>query len=160
MLGFLLALASIALLVRPFLRQMQAASMPSSSLDSLKNVQWQKQQLYDEIKTLILDHDLGNIPGEEYAEKLGAYRLQAAELLRQEEQLLNEVKYLEKEIEDRVLALRISWGTVQGVTTCGECGGERDVNAALCPRCAFASEDGASLAGDPHAEEETSWVEQ
>ena len=161
LLGFLLALASIALLARPFLRrQMQAGPMPSSSVDSLKDVQWLQQQVYDEIKTLILDHDLGNVPSEEYDEKLGAYRLQAADLLRQEKQLLHELEYLEKEIEDRVLALRISWGTVKGVTTCGECGGERDVNAALCPRCEFASEDGAALAGDPHAKEETSWVEQ
>ena len=134
--------------------------MPSSSLDSLKGVQWQQQQVYDEIKTLILDHDLGNVPPEEYDEKLGAYRLQAAELLRQEELLLHEVKYLEKEIEDRVLALRMSWGTVNGVTPCDRCGGERDVNAALCPRCEFASEDGASLAVEPDAKEETSWVEQ
>ena len=81
-------------------------------------------------------------------------------LLRQEELLLHEVKYLEKEIEDRVLALRMSWGTVNGVTPCDRCGGERDVNAALCPRCEFASEDEAGLARDPHAEEETSWVEQ
>ena len=160
MLGFLLALASIALLARPFLRRPQPASLPSSSLDSLKNVQWQQQQVYDEIKTLILDHDLGNIPSQEYDEKLGAYRLQAADLLRQEEQLLHEVRYLEEEIENRVLALRMSWGTVRGVTACGECGEERDVNAALCPRCKFASEDGGRLAGEPHAEGETSWVEQ
>ena len=156
LLGFLLALVSIALLARPFLRQRQPASMPSSSLDSLKNVQWRQQQVYDEIKTLILDHNLGNVPSEEYGEKLGAYRIQAADLLRQEEQLLHETKYLEKEIEDRVLALRMSWGTVNGVIPCDRCGDEIDINASLCPRCEFASEDGAGLTGDPHPEEETS----
>ena len=160
LLGFLLALVSIALLALPFLRQMHTASGSSSSLDSLKDVQWQYQQVYDEIKTLILDYELGNVPPEEYSEKLGAYRLQAASLLRQQEELLHEVEDLEDEIEDKVLALRVSWGTVKQVTICGECGGERDVNAALCPRCEFASEDGTGLAEDPHAEEETSWVEQ
>ena len=133
--------------------------MPSSSLDSLKDVKWLQQQVYDEIKTLILDHDLGNIPPEEYDEKLGAYRIQAADLLRQEEQFLQDLKYVEEEIEDRVLALRISWGAVNGLTTCGECGRERDVNTALCPRCESPSEDGAGLTEDPHTEEETSWVE-
>ena len=160
LLGFLLALVSIALLARPFLRQRHPVSIPSSSFDSLKDVQWQQQQVFDEIKTLILDHDLGNIPPEEYDEKLGTYRIQAADLLRQEEQFLQDLKYLEEEIEDRVLALRISWGAVKGLTTCSECGGERGVNAGLCPRCEFPGKDGGSLAEDPHAEEETSWVEQ
>ena len=160
MIGILLTLVSIALLARPILRQAQTASNSSLSLDSLKEVQWQNQQVYDEIKTLILDYELGNVPPEEYNEKLGAYRLQAGSLLRQQEELLHEAEDLEDEIEDTVLALRMSWGTVKQVTICGECGGERDVSAALCHRCEFANEDGAGLAGDPHAEEETSWVEQ
>ena len=157
-LGFLLALVSIALLARPILRREQTASSTASSLESLEDVQWRHQQVYDEIKTLILDHELGNIPSEEYGEKLGDYRLRAADLLRQQEQLLHELTSLEDEIEDRVLALRMSWGTVKGVTICGGCGGERDLNAVLCPRCELAEEKEVGPEGDSPVEEEASWA--
>ncbi|MDA0989060.1 MAG: hypothetical protein O2783_08100 [Chloroflexi bacterium] len=161
LIGLLITLVSIALLARPILRRVQTTSGSSSLLDSQGDsrgdgVQWQRQQVYDEIKTLILDYELGNIPPEEYNEKLGTYRLQAASLLRQQELLLHESRYLVDEMEDEVLALRISWGTVKEVTTCGECGGERDLNAALCPRCEFQSEDGGSPITTSPSEEETS----
>ncbi|MFH1560177.1 MAG: hypothetical protein ABID84_02025 [Chloroflexota bacterium] len=153
-LGLLLALASIALLARPILRREQTTSSSASSLDSLEDVQWRHQQVYDEIKTLILDYELGNIPPEEYEDRLTAYRLRAADLLRQQEQLLHELTYLEKEIEDRVLALRMSWGTVKRVTICGGCGGERDINATLCPRCDLPGEEEIAPEGDSPVEEE------
>lgn len=160
LIGLLLTLVAIALLARPILRQNRTASGSSSFLDSqgdsrgdtLKGVQWQHQQVYDEIKTLILDYELGNVPPEEYNEKLGDYRLQAASLLRQQELLLHETRYLVDEMEDGVLALRISWGTVKEVTICSECGGERDLNAALCPRCEFQSEDRGGSVADPSVE--------
>jgi hypothetical protein len=163
LIGVLITLVSIALLARPILRQNQIAS-GSSSLDSqgdsrgnaLKGVQWQLQQVYDEIKTLILDYELGNVPPEEYNEKLGDYRLQAASLLRQQGLLFHEARNLFDEMENEVLALRISWGTVRKVTTCGECGGERDLNAALCPRCECQSEDGGSPITTSPSEEEAS----
>ena len=157
-LGLLLALVSIALLARPILRREQTASSPALSLESLEDVQWRLQQVYDEIKTLILDHELGNIPSEEYEEKLGDYRLRAADFLRQQEQLQQELASLEGEIEDTVLALRISRGTVKGVTLCGGCGGERDVNAVLCPRCELAEEKEVGPEGDSSLEEEASWA--
>jgi hypothetical protein len=135
--GFLLALVSIAFLARPFLRRIQPTSESSSSLDSLKDVQWQHQQVYDGIKTLILDYDLGNVPTDEYDKRLGNYRLQAANFLQQEDQFLHEMESLGDGMEDAVLALRMSWGTVNRVTTCVNCGGEMDINVALCPRCEF-----------------------
>jgi len=151
-LGLLLALVSIALLARPILRREQTASSPALSLESLEDVQWRHQQVYDEIKTLILDHELGNIPSEEYAEKLGDYRLWAANLLRQQDQLLHELTSLEDEIEDSVLALRISWGMVKGVSVCDGCGGERALNAVLCPRCELPREEELGPEGDSAVE--------
>lgn len=140
-LGLLLAVGAIALLARPILRRGQTGSGSASTPDSLEDVQWRQQQIYDEIKTLILDHELGNIPSEEYEERLGTYRLRAADLLRQQEQFQHQVRYLEDEIEDRVLALRRSWGTVTGVTICDRCGGEMDLNALICPRCETSREE-------------------
>lgn len=158
-LGLLLALVSIALLAWPILRRKQTASSSTLSLDSLEDVQWRQQQVYDEIKTLILDYELGNIPPEEYEERLGAYRLRAADLLRQQEQLRHELTYLEEELEDSVLALRMSWGTVKGVTICGGCGGETDLQAVLCPRCELPRDGGVAPEGDSPVDEKASWVE-
>ena len=157
LLGLLLALASIALLAWPVLkRRSQADYAPSSSpFDSLSEAQRQRQQVYDEIKTLTLDHDLGHVPSQEYSDRLGAYRLRAASLLRQQERLSQDLSRLTNEIEDEVLALRLSWGTALSVAVCGECGGERDAEALLCPRC----ESPGAEQSDP-AEEEAPWAEQ
>ena len=156
LLGLLLALASIALLAWPILkRRAQADYTPSSPFDSLSEAQRQRQQVYDEIKTLTLDRDLGHVPSQEYSDRLGAYRLRAASLLRQQERLSQGLSRLTREIEDEVLALRMSWGTVQSVTVCGECGGERDAEASLCPRC----ESPGAEQSDP-AEKEAPWAEQ
>ncbi len=156
LLGLLLALASIALLAWPILkRRAQADYTPSSPFDSPSEAQRQRQQVYDEIKTLTLDRDLGHVPSQEYSDRLGAYRLRAASLLRQQERLSQGLSRLTREIEDEALALRMSWGTVQSVTVCGECGGERDAEALLCPRC----ESPGAEQSDP-AEEEAPWAEQ
>jgi hypothetical protein len=160
LLGLLLALASIALLAWPILRRKQTVSSSALSLDSLEDLQWRQHQVYDEIKTLILDYELGNIPPEEYEERLGAYRLGAADLLRQQERLQHELTYLEGELEDRVLALRMSWGTVKAVTICVGCGGEMDLNAVLCPRCELPRDGEVAPEGDSPVDEKASWVEQ
>jgi hypothetical protein len=157
-LGLILALVSIALLARPLLRRQQATSGPALSLESLEDVQWRHQQVYDEMQTLILDYELGNIPSDEYEEKLGGYRLQAADLLRQQDQLLHGLISLEHEMEDTVLSLRMSRGTVKGVTVCGRCGGEMDIDAVLCPRCELASEEEVGHEGDSTAEKKASWA--
>ena len=156
--GLLLALVSIALLARPILRRQQTATGTASSLESMQDVQWRLQQGYDEIKTLILEHELGSVPSAEYDDKLGEYRLWAADLLRQQDQLLHELTSLEEEMEDSALALRMSWGTVKGVTDCGGCGGKMDLNAALCPRCQLAEEEDVGAEGDSPVDEGVSWA--
>lgn len=152
--GIALALVSIALLARPMFSREQTAPRSASDPNPLQDVQWRQQQVYDDIKTVILDHELGNIPPEEYEEMLGTYRLRAADLLRQQEQLLHALTSLEKEIEDKVLALRMSWGTVNEVTVCGRCGGMRDLEAIICPRCELPSEEEVYPTEEHLAEEE------
>lgn len=154
-LGLMLALISIAVLALPMLRREQIAPHSASAPAPLQEVQWRHQQVYDEIKTLILEYDLGNVPPDEYEERMGSHRLRAADLLRQQELLLHEATSLEKEMEDRVLALRVSWGTVKEVTVCGRCGGERDLQAIVCPRCELPSEREAASPEDSPIEEET-----
>ena len=156
--GFLLAVVAIAVLARPILRRGQVAAGSPPLQESLDEVTRRLQQAYANIRSLALDYDLGNVPSEEYEDRLAGYRLQAADLLRQQEQLRRELDGLEDEIEDRVLALRMSWGTVKAKTVCTECGGERDARAVVCPRCEAATEDEPAEGQSPR--KETTWAEQ
>ena len=151
--GLLLALALMVVLARPVLRREVQASGDISSPDFLE-VSRRQQQIYDDIKSLILDHELGNVPPREYRERLETYRLQAANALREQEQLRQTLSGQEEDLEDQALELRRSWGAVKRVNPCEWCGGEVDALAALCPRCEL------PLDGEPSVEEEASWVEQ
>ena len=153
LIGLLLALALIVVLARPVLRRDGGVSGDMSSPDFLEASRRQ-QQIYDDIKSLILDHELGNVPPQEYQERLETYRLQAANALREQEQLRHTLSRQEEELEDQALELRRSWGAVKRVNPCEWCGGEVDALAALCPRCEL------PLDGEPSMEEETPWVEQ
>ena len=133
--GLLLALSFIAILARPILRREPDAPDITKFLSYFEDIQRQRMQVYEGINSLILDSDIGNIPYEEYGEKLSAYRLHAAELLRQQDQLLGEITSLEEEIEDNVIKHRISWGTISEVIACDRCGGQKHLKALFCPRC-------------------------
>ena len=144
LLGLLLAIAAAALIAWPLLRAPRAGPPPTNpgSLGLLREVQRQRRQLYDEIRTLALDIELGNVPAEEYAEAIEAHRLRAALFLRQEDQLTSELVRMMQEIEDEVLALRLANGSVLRTTACSRCGGARDADAEFCPGCEM---DGSGL---------------
>ena len=136
LLGLLLALAAAALIAWPLLRARRAAAPPGpGALDALRETQRLRRQVYDEIRTLDLDRELGHVPNEQYEETLEAHRVRAAILLRQEERIRGELAQLMADVEDDVLALRLASGSVSSTVECAECGGRRDADAALCPRC-------------------------
>ena len=56
------------------------------------------QPIYDAIRTLQLEYQLGNVPEEQYREQLLDYRLQAAQALWEQDQRLDESEELEAEI--------------------------------------------------------------
>ena len=93
-----------------------------------------RSRIYDDIKTLVLDHELGNIPDQEYEEKLAAYRIDAARAIRDQEQLQQAQASLEDDLEREVLELRRSWGSVTETTTCAVCGREMDAAAGAVPK--------------------------
>ena len=139
--NLLLVLVSVVVLAWPILRGRQAASSSTSPLDSLEEVLKRRQRIYDEIQTLVLDHEIGNLRTAEYEEELGAQRLKAADALREQEQIQDALSRLEDEIEDETLGLRRSWGTVKNVTGCSICGGAMDAESAICPRCALSQDE-------------------
>ncbi len=134
-LGLSFAFLAILLLAWPVLRRNRAAPDATPSQAPLSQVALRRSRIYDDIKTLVLDHELGNIPDQEYEEKLAVYRIDAARAIRDQEQLQQAQATLEDDLEREVLELRRSWGSVTETTICAVCGREMDAAAELCPRC-------------------------
>ena len=134
-LGLSFAFLAILLLAWPVLRRSRAAPDATPSPDPLSEVALRRSRIYDDIKTLVLDHELGNIPDQEYEEKLAAYRIDAARAIRDQEQLQQVQATLEDALEREVLELRRSWSSVTETVICAVCGREMDAAAELCPRC-------------------------
>ena len=138
--NLLLVVVSVVVLAWPMLKGRRVESSSISPLDSLEEVMKRRQRIYNEIQTLVLDHELGSIPANEYEEELRVHRLNAADAMREQERLQETLSHLEDELEDEALALRKSWGTVKDVAPCETCGGDMDAEAAICPRCALSQD--------------------
>lgn len=103
--GVLLALGSIVILALPFLRaQRERGSGPLDT--SPEEFLLRRQNIYEEIHTLQLDHEIGNIGDEEYQRQLHLYRLEAAMSLKEEEVAEEDIEELERALEDEILSLR------------------------------------------------------
>ncbi len=84
--GAVLSLLCIAVLFYPFFKA-QRAGLVAGTLENvgLENDGESPQELesvYQAIRTLQLEHQLGRIPDSSYQDQLDAYRLEAAEILR------------------------------------------------------------------------------
>lgn len=86
--GFFLALLSLAVVIFPFVtarRDSRHAQRPSGRSET-QAAQADLEETYAAIETLMLEHQLGNIPGALYQEQLLGYRHEAAEALRRKSQ--------------------------------------------------------------------------
>ncbi len=93
--GILLGLLSLVVLALPFLRKERVGGLRSGNAGSLRE---KRIAIYQEIRTLENDLNLGQVPPEEYEQRLRDYRLRAAELLMEEEELKQIDFDLEQEI--------------------------------------------------------------
>ena len=96
--GILLGLLSLVLLALPFFRKERVGGLSASNAGSLRE---KRISIYQEIRTLENDLNLGQVPPEEYEKRLRDYRLRAAELLMQEDELKQIDFDLEEEINLR-----------------------------------------------------------
>ena len=105
----LIALLAVGVVIYPFVK---ARFRPSDSRNGLsRNNETgvgaddyeSREVIYEDIRTLQLDHDLGIIEEAEYRERMRAYRLQAAATLRDRERLEMEI---DRQLEEEVLAAR------------------------------------------------------
>ena len=79
--GAVLCLFSMAVLLYPFFKAPRAGFRPGSPEDSDKYPQ-ELESVYQAIRTLQLEHQLGRVPDSSYEDQLDAYRIEAAEILR------------------------------------------------------------------------------
>ena len=159
-LGLVFAFFAILVLAWPILRRTRSAPGPVAPPDALSEVAQRRARIYEDIKTLALDYELGNVPAEEYNAKLAAFRLEAARALRDQEQLHQAQATLEDDLEREALELRRSWGSVTETILCEVCGKEVAASAALCPRCELPLGHEAAGHQNPSTEGEASWAEQ
>ena len=157
--GLILALALLALLSLPILKRHLVDSRAGVSQD-FREVALRQLKTYEDIQSLSMDHELGHVPEQEYHQRLQVHRLEAARALRDGEMVRQVLELRGQQVEDRVLELRRSWGTVASLTSCEGCGGEVDAKAAVCPRCELRRNGEGTPEAAPGAGEGAVWSEQ
>lgn len=125
--GIGLALFSLMVLAVPFLR----VSTSRRVQDPVRELQKRREAIYQEARVLQSDLALGHLSQEEYVERLREYRIQAAELLRQEDNS----RELDSSLEEEIRGLRDVPGPVEEVVTCPNCGARVDEGVGECPEC-------------------------
>ena len=133
--GLTFAFLAIVALAWPVLKRRRSRVTQEAPPDAIQEALRRRDRVYDDIKTLILDHELGNVPGDEYAQKLAAFRIDAARAIRDLEQVRQAGAEEDDDLENEVLELRRTWGSVKDTVFCGICGRDVDAAAPLCPRC-------------------------
>lgn len=104
LIGIVLALISLVVLVWPFLNRQNATHDDD---DPVVEFRRRREAVYEEARVLHNDHLLGDVPLLEYEPRFQAHRVQAAELLRDEERL----QELDGRLEEDILQLRQKAGT-------------------------------------------------
>ena len=145
-----LALLSIGVVVYPFWRRRAAgtAPLPEAVSPDLVQSEADLNAVYDAIRTLQLEHQLGNIPLGLYREQLQDYRLQAAAILRDQVEAAarDEEWFLEQDVGLARAALSYANGAA---IQCPNCRAPAAPDWRECPECS------AELRGWPAAAPET-----
>lgn len=93
--GILLGLLSLVILAIPFFRRERAGGLSASNPGDLRQ---KRISIYQEIRTLENDLNLGQVSPEDYEKRLQDYRLRAAKLLMEEEEL----KQIDLDLEEEI----------------------------------------------------------
>lgn len=131
-----LALLSIGVVVYPFWRRRSAPATapPQVVPPGVGQSEADLNAVYDAIRTLQLEHQLGNIPLGLYREQLQDYRLQAAAILRdQAESAARDAEWL---LEQDVGLARSALSYTNGAAIkCPNCGASAAPEWRECPEC-------------------------
>jgi hypothetical protein len=130
--GAALALLSIAVIVYPFVKS-RAADRARASRAGADFETRNLDTIYEAIRTLQLEYQLGNVPQGLYQEQLDSYRTQAALALKQqmEAQTSDEDWSLEQEMLARSGLAQVNGHAIP----CPNCGATVSVALTQCPEC-------------------------
>ena len=105
--GVLLALLVVGVVLYPFVKQRFGVAGPSGngSGDAAGPTAWRlrREEIYESIRSLQLEYELGGVEETDYWERLRAHRVQAAAVVREQELAEREAERL---VELEVRALR------------------------------------------------------
>ena len=131
--GAVLALLSIAVFVYPFLKSRALGGHDLSRGGGSPENPY-LEAVYDAIRTLQLEHQLGNIPKGLYQEQLDAYRVQAAIALKHQAESPSQDE--DWALEQEIMLARASLSQQNGhARPCPNCGAAISVSLTQCPEC-------------------------
>lgn len=126
-----LVLLSVGVVAYPFLKN-RFPSTPKDKLEDTGTSSSEVEAALDAIRTLQLEHQLGNVPEELYQEQLRDYRVQAAASLRK--QVEGVAKDADRDLEQEIMLVRL--GAAVGTDA-----------GAPCPACGAVFKDGNVVCG-------------
>jgi hypothetical protein len=134
LLGLVLAIICATVLVLPFLTARR--NPMARELDDLSETTRQREAIYDEIRMLQLERDVGRVDQPDYEKGLHRLRQQAAAILRREEQLVRSRGDRDWALEEEVRSMRQQLTVPSvGQVTCPNCSAVVETPASECPQC-------------------------
>lgn len=146
LIGALLAVFSVAVLAFPLMKS-RSGDRPEvpepEGADEFRELDSLLDSLYESIRSLRLENEMGEVEENLYRQQMSDYRLRAATVLRQrEQQQANAALLLEQEVLMARITLAGADGNSAGENSagssgrCPSCGAVLDQEAAECPKCA------------------------
>jgi len=131
--GAILAILSVAVVVYPFLKSRhgeKGEAAPAAGDSEGPDL----EAIYEAIRTLQLDHQLGKVPEGLYQEQLRAYRFQAAAALKQQAEI--QARDADWTLEQEIQVARASISYSNGsAPRCPNCGTAVGAGLGQCPEC-------------------------
>jgi rubrerythrin len=137
LIGALIAILVIGVVLYPFIKarsRSRTHERPDSSNQAAQAGlpgPGAREAVYENIRTLQLEHELGAVEDSEYRERLHAYRLEAAAALRDQDRLEQE---LDRSLEEEIAAARAR-SDQHDVPLCHSCGQPVAREVRVCPYC-------------------------
>ena len=126
--ALLLAALALGVVVYPFFRY-RSRDRAGSGVEAPPG----REAIYEDMRMLDLEHDLGAVSEKEFQGRMRAYRLRAAADIRDQELRQGE---LDRALEEEVLAQRAFQGNgPAGRGLCSRCGSPAPSSADLCADC-------------------------
>lgn len=99
----LLTLAAVAVLAYPFWRTRDDEARANElAIELARSIRRARDRVYEEIRVLQQEYFLGNLTEAEYQEQLRAARLRAAGLLREQQQVEETVRSIERGVDEQL----------------------------------------------------------